>query len=199
MRVLHKAASNPAKLGILAGTFNPPTRAHVALAESALQVVDEVMFALPGYLPHKQVFGATLEERASMVERLARGHSKLSAGVAAGGLMADIAREAKHYYPGAEIHLICGRDAAERVLTWNYEDPEFVHRMLSEFFLLVAPRDGSYDPPEQWKHAINILALSHYEDCSATRVRDSLQSGDQTWHQLVPPEIVEDVYRIYGR
>ena len=69
--------------------------------------------------------------------------------MAEGGLFVEIAREARVHYPGAEIYLVCGRDAAERILTWDYGDPEFAEKMLHEFGLLVAPRSGEYVPPEQ--------------------------------------------------
>ena len=49
-----RAEGRPRRLGILPGTFNPPTRAHVALAEAALGEVDEALFVLPRSFPHKE-------------------------------------------------------------------------------------------------------------------------------------------------
>ena len=78
--------------------------------------VDEVLLAIPRSFPHKQFDGATLDQRIEMIERIAAARPNLSAGVADGGLFVEIAREAREHYPGAEICLLCGRDAAERIL-----------------------------------------------------------------------------------
>ena len=190
MRISHKAPGTPRTVGILAAAFNPPTLAHLALAQSALTVVEEVVLALPSRLPHKDFSGATLEQRIEMLHCVVEARDRLSAGVAEGGLFAEIAREAREHYPNAAIYLICGRDAADRILGWDYGEPGFVEQMLREFSLLVAPRDGSYTPPLQYRHAIRELPLPNFDECSSTRAR----AGEWT---LVPAEIVEQVQRIY--
>jgi nicotinate (nicotinamide) nucleotide adenylyltransferase len=197
MKFAYKAAGNPRSVAILAGAFNPPTTAHVALATTALDVVDEVVLAIPRSFPHKQFDGATLDQRIAMLQRIASAYPNLSAAVADGGLFVEIAREARGYYPGADIHLLCGRDAAERIITWDYGDAGFVERMLDEFRLLVAPRQGEYVPPEPLRHAVRTLATGNYDECSATRFRDAIKRGED-WRPLVPKDIadlVEEIYR----
>src|SRR5260370_15230746 len=56
------AAGRPARLGILPAAFNPPTRAHLALAQAALSTVDEVLFVLPRGFPHKAYEDATFDQ-----------------------------------------------------------------------------------------------------------------------------------------
>ena len=197
MKFAHKAAGDPRSVAILAGAFNPPTTAHVALAAAALEVVDEVVLAIPRSFPHKQFDGATLDQRIAMLERIASTSPSLSAAVADGGLFVEIAREARIHYPGAAIHLLCGRDAAERIVTWDYGEPGFVSRMLEEFGLLVAPRFGEYEAPEPLRHAIRTLAAGNYDECSSTRLRDAIKAGEE-WRALVPRDIahiVEEIYR----
>ena len=197
MKFAHKAAGAPSSVAILAGAFNPPTTAHVALAVAALEVVDEVVLAIPRTFPHKQFDGATLDQRIVMMERIASASPNLSAAVADGGLFVEIAREARIHYPGAEIHLLCGRDAAERIVTWDYGEPDFVSRMLEEFRLLVAPRFGEYVPPEPLRHAVRSLAAGNYDDYSSTRFREAIKSGEE-WRALIPQDIaqlVEEIYR----
>jgi nicotinate (nicotinamide) nucleotide adenylyltransferase len=196
MRFLHKAPGLPKSIAVLAGAFNPPTTAHVALAESALTIVDEVVLAIPRSFPHKQFEGATLDQRLAMLKRIAEGHAGFSVGVAEGGLFAEIAREARVHYPGAEMFLLCGRDAAERILTWDYSDPEFVDKMLREFGLLVAPRGGEYVPPERFRHAIRSLSSGNYDDCSSTRLRETIRESEN-WRELVPEAIAGMVEKIY--
>ena len=53
MEFFRRAAGRPNRLGILPGTFNPVTVAHLALAHAALRHVDEVVFVLPRVFPHK--------------------------------------------------------------------------------------------------------------------------------------------------
>jgi nicotinate-nucleotide adenylyltransferase len=196
MNLLHKATGLPQSVAVLAGAFNPPTTAHVALAETALTVVDEVILAIPRAFPHKQFEGATLEQRIAMLQRIAETNSRFSVGVAEGGLFVEIAREARVHYPDAGMFLLCGRDAAERIVNWDYGDPEFADKMLSEFGLLVAPRGGEYVAPERFRHAIRSLAPGNYDDCSSTRLREIIRDTSN-WQTLVPEVIAEMVEKIY--
>src|SRR5258708_20747384 len=66
----------------------------------------------------------------------------------------EIARELRRARPAAEIHFICGADAAERIVTWDYGDPRAIERHLEEFGLLVAARQGVYTPPEHLRHRV---------------------------------------------
>jgi cytidyltransferase-like protein len=197
MRFVYKAQGAPSSVAILAGAFNPPTAAHLALADTALSVVDEVLLAIPQSFPHKTFEGASLEQRLAMMERLAASRRGLSAAVAEGGLFAEIAREARSYYGNASVHLLCGRDAAERIIHWDYGDPDFVDRMLGEFGLLVAPRAGEFQPPERFRSTVRTLHMGDYDECSSTRLRDAIRAGED-WRRLVPDaitDIVNDLYR----
>ena len=126
-----------------------------------------------------------------MLQRIAETRPGIAAALSDSGLYIDIAREARAEYPQAEIHLICGRDAAERIVSWDYGKPGVVEQMLSEFRLLVAPRGGLYCPPAHLAHAVRSLKAGDYDDCSSTRVRT------ETAVELVPEEIVEMVRQIY--
>ena len=57
------ARHGPHKIGILAGSFNPPTIAHIELAQAASAAVDLVVCVIPRAFPHKGYSGATLEQR----------------------------------------------------------------------------------------------------------------------------------------
>lgn len=191
-----KTAGEPQSVAILAGAFNPPTKAHVALANAALDVVDEVLFAIPRAFPHKQFEGATLEQRIDMLNCIAESQAGISVAVAEGGLFAEIAREAQPHYRSARIELLCGRDAAERILTWDYGDPEFVNRMLQEFGLLIAPRSGHYEAPPKFRHAIRNLHLANFDEFSSSNLRQRIAAGSD-WRELAPEPIVELIERIY--
>ncbi len=205
-----RSPSKPRKLGILAGSFNPPTIAHFELASAAGFKVDEVLFVVPRVFPHKKYFGATAEERVEMLL-----HSGLtvphSIATSEEGLFIDIARECRaHYSLGTggsglgtrgsptQVYLICGRDAAERILTWDYGRPGVVEEMLDEFELLVAPRGGQFKPPPEFERRIHSLALEGAHDyVSSSEVRQRI-ARREPWEHLVPETIVERVKKIYS-
>ncbi|HYP07502.1 MAG TPA: adenylyltransferase/cytidyltransferase family protein [Bryobacteraceae bacterium] len=197
MTFVHRATGAAESVAVFAGAFNPPTAAHVALAEAALDVVDEVLLVIPRAFPHKEYHGATLEQRLAMLQRIAASGRRLSAAVAEGGLFADIAREARSHYGKAQMQLLCGRDAAERILTWDYGDDQFVRRMLEQFELLVAPRFGEYVPEARFAARVKTLCTAgNYDECSSTRLREALRQGGD-WRSLVPESIADMVEEIY--
>ena len=111
-----------ARLGVLPGTFNPPTRAHLALADAALAHCDEVLFVLPRALPHKDYSGVGFQERLKLLGGVVAEHPRYAAAASDGGLFVEIAKECRSVY-GREVEMafLCGRDAAERIVGWKYE------------------------------------------------------------------------------
>jgi nicotinate (nicotinamide) nucleotide adenylyltransferase len=184
-------------VGVIAGSFNPPTTAHLELIYAAGSQVDEVLCVVPGALPHKEYFGATLEQRVAMLAAA----EMLACSIASSekGLFIDIARECReHYGPKVGLAFVCGRDAAERILTWDYGRPGVVEEMLREFELLVAPRPGHFEPPEEYRHRIHALEIrSGHEEVSSTEVRQRIVRGEP-WEHLVPEKIRERVKEIYS-
>jgi nicotinate-nucleotide adenylyltransferase len=188
----------PQKLGVLAGSFNPPTIAHQELVHAASFQVEEVLCVVPGMLPHKEYFGATLEQRLGMLAE-AKLTDSYSIATTEKGLFIDIARECrKHYGQDARLYFVCGRDAAERILGWDYGRPGVVEEMLQEFELLVAARAGEFRPPAKFRHRVHSLALrGAHDQVSSTEVRERIARGDP-WEHLVPTPIVERVREIYS-
>lgn len=103
-------------MGVLAGSFNPVTVAHLALARSARAQVEEVLLVVPRTFPHRSYSGASAAERLRMLCAAAEGEPGLSVAESEGGLFVEIAAECRAAY-GAGIRpvFICGRDAAERI------------------------------------------------------------------------------------
>jgi nicotinate-nucleotide adenylyltransferase len=201
MQFLHRAKGRPARVGIFPGAFNPPTVAHLSLARAALAHVDEAVFVLPRALPHKPYEGASLDERAQMLIAAATPHPALSVAIAEGGLFRAIAVEFRgEYGPGTRFSFLCGRDAAERVLNWDYGENSatIVAQMLREFDLLVAARRGEIAPPLHASHAIERLQLpENFDWVSSTDVRELIARGEP-WEHMVPEaarSIAAAVYR----
>jgi nicotinate-nucleotide adenylyltransferase len=193
-----RSSGRPRRLGVLPGTFNPPTRAHLELVYAAGFHVDEVLCVVPRSFPHKEYFGATLSQRLDMLA-FAEIALPYSVATSDAGLFLDIARECREHY-GADVQLsfVCGRDAAERVLTWDYGRPGVAAEMLREFELLVAARQGEFEAPPQFRERIHSLYVrGEYDALSSTEVRERIMQGEP-WEHLVPETIVERVRAIYG-
>jgi len=191
----------PTRLAVLPGSFNPPTIAHIELARAAKSLVDEVVFVLPQSFPHKEYFGATLAER---VELLKAADHQSSIATTEGGLYIEIARDFRaHFGPATHIFLLCGRDAAERILTWDYGREGVVDEILAEFEILVAPRGGEFSYPGRWAHRIRQLEVpSHLNEISLSEIssselRERIARGEP-WEHLAPREIAERVRKIYS-
>ena len=198
MQFYRRSRTNPLRLGVLAGGFNPPTVAHLALAAAASSEVGEVLYVVPRAFPHKQYFGATLEQRIEMLGslELAVPHSVATTEQ---GLFIDIARECRAEF-GAEtqLYFLCGRDAAERILTWDYGRAGVVEEMLNEFELLVAARGGDFEAPPEFRRRIHSLRIpAGHDQVSSTEVRERIARGEP-WEHLVPETIVQRVREIYS-
>ena len=187
-----------ARVAILPGAFNPPTRAHLALAYAALDSVDEVLFVLPREMPHKTFAGVSFAERIALVMKATEQERRFSVGSSEGGLFIEIAREAREYYVG-DLAFLCGRDAAERVVNWDYGSMGTIAEILEEFELLVASRNGDYYPPEALRHRSHSLYLPEpYDHVAATEVRNRI-GHDESWRKLVPEAIEGPVEDLYAR
>jgi nicotinate-nucleotide adenylyltransferase len=198
MEFFQRATGRPNRLGILPGTFNPPTVAHLALARAALPHVNEVVFILPRVFPHKPYTGASFEERIAMLRAAVSDEPQISIATSEGGLFVEIARECRREY-GDDVRpvFLCGRDAAERIVGWDYGRPDALGEMLREFELLVAGRRGAYDAPEEVRAAVRCLEVEGLDEVSATEVRERAARGE-SWEHLVPGAVVALARRIYG-
>jgi nicotinate-nucleotide adenylyltransferase len=189
----HYITVNPAarKLAILPGAFNPPTRAHLAMADAALAVVDEVLFALPRGFPHKGYTGWEFETRLELLRAALAGYERFSLASTDGGLFTEIAQEAREQYgAGTELFLLCGRDAAERIVSWDYGEGDAIEKQLESFQLLVASRGGAYEPPPSIRDRVRLIELPPgLDEISSTEVRRRIRAGEP-WTHLAPESIV---------
>jgi nicotinate (nicotinamide) nucleotide adenylyltransferase len=190
--------ADPRRVAILPGTYNPPTIAHVALAEHAVAMADEVLLLLPEVLPHKDFGGVGFGARLAMLTRAIE-HPRMTVASSPGGLFLEIAREAVERYRGAEIALVCGRDAAQRILTWPYDGDDALDRFFAMAQLWVYARGGAFADESKHAHAIRTFDFDEELQCiSSTEVRQRIARGDE-WRMLVPQHIHEEVELLYGQ
>lgn len=188
----------PNRLALFPGAWNPPTTAHLALATAALDWADEAVLVIPRAFPHKGFGDVGLAQRLEMLGLVAAADPRLSVATTDGGLYREMADEARAALgPAPEIALVCGRDAAERIATWDYGRPGFFEEMIELYPLLVAGRLGHYVPDAA--HAARIVTLpvaGSFDHVSSTEVRGRLASGYDL-DGLVPAAIEPLVRRLY--
>jgi nicotinate (nicotinamide) nucleotide adenylyltransferase len=182
------------------GTWNPPTIAHLEIARAAREHADEVIWVLPRVFPHKGFDGAGFDERCRMIQVLTRQEPGFSAAVAGKGLYVEIAEEAAETLgPDTRIRFVLGRDAAERIAAWDYGQPGVFDRFVERHALLVAARDGEYEPAACHRKFISILPMkSFWNEVSSTEIRRRISQGEN-WSHLAPPGIESTIREIYSR
>ena len=180
-------ASRQGRLGVLGGAYNPITLAHLAIADTVVKTfgIHEVLFLLPAVPPHKTIFGASLEQRLEMMQLAVEEWPYATVGLSTHGLFLDMYQGLLGVYPPQkEIFFLTGRDAAERILTWKYDDAEAALRqMFTAFQLIVCDREGPFHLPDDplfapYRQRIHCCTLPpDLHHVSATEVRQRCHHG----------------------
>jgi nicotinic acid mononucleotide adenylyltransferase len=189
----------PARVAVFPGAWNPPTVAHGAIARAALGWADEVVWVLPRAFPHKPFDAAAFRDRSELITLVARAQPGFSAAASDGGLYAEIADEARAFF-GEEtpIGLACGRDAAERIVTWDYGKPGVFADLIRKHNLLVAARAGEYRAPAGHEDRVISLNLDcDVDEVSSTNLRRLIAEG-KSWEHLAPEAIIAKIRTLYG-
>jgi len=183
-------------VALLPGAWNPPTRAHEALARAALEWADRAVFVMPRRFPHKEFEDVSPEQRLRWLAAIADTEQRFSVAVSDGGLFIEMAREARAA-GAARVFLVCGSDAAERIAGWDYGPGDSIESQLEEYELLVAARGAEYSPPAHLASRIHRLVLGPaWHDVSSSEVRRRIRASEP-WMQLVPDGIAGSVECAY--
>ena len=186
-------------IAVFCGAFHPPTVAHVALAEAARSVVDEVIWVMPERFPHKSYEGVALPERLRMVLESTRD----AVAVSRESLFFRIAEEVEETLPGSAVQLLIGEDGARRIVEWDYGfdaigHAEYLASNLKKYRILSARRQESWAMPEELAAYFGWLEVeAAMEVVSSTQVRQRIACGGD-WEALVPEGIRSQVRRLYG-
>lgn len=194
---LTPVTKNTGRLALLPGSFHPITKAHLELARAALPFVDQLWFVLPRSFPHKSYEQVSMRDRLELI-RAAIDDPRMGAVISEGGLFIEMVRECRRRFPLlGQISVVCGRDAAERIVGWNYDGVEPIEEQLAEYELLVAARQGEYVPPEQLAHRIHAVSLAKsYDEISSTALREKIRLGEN-WREYTPAAIQNRVLELY--
>jgi nicotinic acid mononucleotide adenylyltransferase len=191
-RLVAAPETTPRSVAIVSGAFDPPTRAHEALARAALrQGAEAALFALGTVTLDKRETGLALEDRVALVGELAARDPRLGVVVHNSGLYADQAAAIRAAVPSAvELSFVIGLDKLPQILDPRYYDDleRGLERLFSRARLLVAPRGGddrrvferlrSSATAERWRDRILYRQLGpRWREVSATTARAALAEG----------------------
>jgi nicotinate-nucleotide adenylyltransferase len=188
------------RIGLFGGSFDPPHRAHVALARSALDGfgLDEVRWIPAGRPWQKTRVITPAADREAMVRLAIAGEpcfvlDRIELERAGPSYTLDTVR-ALQAAPGAsqvgEWVLLIGADQYAGLHTWQ-DWPE----LLSRVTLAVANRPGPVPAPhpDVQRHPHRVLPLAML-DISSTDVRERIARGAPI-DDLVPPEVARYIER----
>jgi nicotinamide-nucleotide adenylyltransferase len=138
------------RLALLPGSFNPPTKAHLALAGVALATgsIDRLDFLLASRTVNKeQIQGASLSDRLLLLEALVDGRPELGVVLVNRGLYVDQAEIIRAALPSLdELTFVVGFDKIVQIFDPRYyqDRDSSLDRLFALARFLVAPR-GSAD------------------------------------------------------
>jgi nicotinic acid mononucleotide adenylyltransferase len=197
-------AVNARRVGVLAGSFNPPTIAHVDLAERARAAdrLDVVIWSISRVTVDKEtVTRAPLEDRLIVLSALCDQTPAMAVAVVNRGLYADQAEALRAALPQAsELAFILGFDKIVQVVDPHYyaDRDAALDRLFSLTDVLVAPRGTAterdladlFARPDLQRWAAHVRALPFdpaLRAISSTGVRERL-ARDEPVDDEVPPE-----------
>ena len=150
-------ATKPQRIGVFGGTFDPPHVGHLVTAINVAHELDlDPVVLMVANVPWQKVGTRPItpaHDRLAMVEAAVADVPRLVAGdheIRAGGdsFTADTLVTLADEFPGAELFIVLGDDAAARIHTWERAD-EVIQRAR----LVVVDRPGqpvALDPTIDW-------------------------------------------------
>ncbi|HSD10370.1 MAG TPA: hypothetical protein VLF14_05280 [Candidatus Binatia bacterium] len=189
-------------LAVIPGAYNPPTRAHLALAEGArARGFDRVLFSLGTVTLDKPESGLALEERLWLLAEIASGREGLGVVVHNRGLYAEQAEALLRASPGVKpLTFVLGMDKIGQILDPRYyrDFESSLAALFDRARLLVAPR-GELDhaalerlvaaePARRYADCVEFLEFDpRWRTLSATAVRERLARGESAEEWLPEP------------
>ncbi len=181
------------RIGCLFGTFDPPHRAHVAIAEHLLNAadLDQVWLVVTPQNPFKQGVDISPDaHRLAMVRLAVLKHPKLFAS----GFELDLPKPSytayslrfmRERWPEHRFDLIMGSDNLAVFHAWR--DPE---EILEHHRLLVYPRPGIAQHLLEAKYRdhpqVSIIPDAPLMDLSATSIRDDVRNWRRVDDRVLP-------------
>jgi nicotinic acid mononucleotide adenylyltransferase len=196
-----------ARLGLLAGSFNPPTIAHQTLVEAGLTAgrLDHAWYVLSTRTVDKEVVsGAALEDRLLLLDFLTEPDPRLGTLIVNRGLYVDQARIVRAAYPNlGELVFLVGFDKIVQIFDPRYYDDRdaALKQLFALATFLVAPRAGDdasalsslLAQPENrcFGGAVRALDLpTELREVASSTIRSGLAEGGPP-DDTVPPVVAD--------
>jgi nicotinic acid mononucleotide adenylyltransferase len=193
-------------IALLAGSFDPPTVAHVALAAAwrAETRGDVVLVYADHTLPKEPGAEEPLLDDAARLEalrRLADVHAGFHVARTSHGLIVDQAEAARGRWPGAPITVLMGSDKARQLFEpgWYADRDEALDRLFAAADVRYAERAGDEGrvasivaEPANARFRGHLAAMSVPGEIAAvasSEVRRRIRAGVPV-AELVPPEVI---------
>jgi nicotinate-nucleotide adenylyltransferase len=196
------------RIGIVGGTFDPVHVGHVAMAEAAIACagLDLVVLVPVGMPPHRRPAVAPAEDRLQMCELAVAGRphfvvSDLEVRRRGPSYTVDTLRQLAERWPGDELYLVLGWDAAREIRTWRC--PDEVLR-LARLVVVTRPGHRAPTPQDLVEAGIDperaILCDVRTPDVESTDIRRLAEHGDSL-AGLVHPAVESYLHqrRLYVR
>lgn len=182
------------RLGVLGGTFDPIHVGHLAAARAAMDcaLLDRVLFVPSSQPPHRAAASALAGDRLAMARLAVQGESDFEVSdveVNRGGksYTVDTLSQLHRLYPGDELFLILGWDAARLFRSWR--EPGQVSKLAS---VVIVARPGT-DAPQASELAATgipparvIKCMVPTPDVSSSDLRLALAAGEPVAGRLPP-------------
>jgi nicotinate-nucleotide adenylyltransferase len=184
------------RIGIFGGTFDPPHKGHIAIAEQAKKQLGlDCVYFVPAYIPpHKHQHSSTSAEHRLKMMKLAvssKKESKVSTielkrrGIS---YTVDTLQAFKQRFPKTELVLIIGADNLVQFNSWK--SPKTILQLVS---LAVYKRKG-FSLPLKGSTIDFILLKGRMLRISSTEIRNRIEKGFPI-RALVPKPIVAYIKR----
>ena len=196
----------PGRIGILCGAFNPPTLAHVELAQCAKDrfQLDHVLFTLSRITIDKEkVEGLSQEDRMLLLSLIAGELGWASVAAVNKGLYFEQARAFRSLFGNkARLFFVVGMDKVMQIFDPRYyQDKEKALKGLFTEVHLIAASRGPWDEKELkeflsrkenqvYENRVYPLSLPEgLKDLTSTDLRTRIAKGESVQDQL--PEVIE--------
>lgn len=189
------------RVGILPGSFNPPTIAHLELARAARSRfrLDHVVFSLSSVIVDKErVEGLCREDRLLLLSLLSREHPWTAVTVVNRGLYSEQVPAFRNTFGAADLRFIVGMDKVLQIFDPKYYDDRdrALDALFAQVRLIAANREdwggdelqALLDEPRNaaYKDRVRPLTLAaHLKDQSSSAVRRGVEGGSP-WEDALP-------------
>jgi len=186
--------NNITRLGVFGGSFNPPTLAHLMLAEYLMpQYVDKVLFLPVGDSYQKPVMAAAVH-RLAMLQLAVTPNpgfilSELETSQDKVCYSYDSLQTLQKEYPATELYFLIGSDQLPGLWRW-YRIEDLLH----EFYLIILAR-GEDNPQEvlktmywltDYQQRLVICEGHPYSNLSSTLLRQRLAAFQSIRYMTLP-------------